>query len=90
MMFDVIGIIRRPALFDGDNVMTHAEVVYPGWRVNTTHAVMASRPDLEHFVINPPVLGRVWAGDDPANPTMTVALRFADEEEAIAVIGDTE
>ncbi len=87
MMFDVIGVLRRDAVYDADNVLTHAEVIYPGFHVNATPEVLASRPDLEPFVVKPGLMQRVMHGDDPANPTMTVALRFADEDEAIAMIG---
>ncbi len=90
MMFDMIGVLRRDAVYDADNVLTHAEVIYPGFHVNTTTAILAERPDLEPYVVTPETLMRVWAGDDPDNPTMTVALRFADEAEALAVIGAVE
>ncbi len=87
MMFDVIGVLIRPARYDADNEMTHAEVVFPGWHVNVTPRVMEARPDLEPFVVTPSILRRVWAGDDPENPVLTVALRFADEATGRAVLG---
>ena len=49
-----------------------------GWHVNTTPQGPAAAPALAGFVIHPVTLSRVWAGDDPAAPTMTVALWFAD------------
>ena len=39
---------------------------------------------MEPFVVTPSTFRRVWSGDDPANPTQTVALRFTDEAEALA------
>ena len=35
----------------------------------------------------PSQLRRVFAGDDPEKPAWTVALKFADEAEARAVLG---
>ena len=89
-MFDVIGRFTIPGEFDDDGNWTLLPRVLSGWRVNTTPEVMVSRPDLEPFVVNPPSLLRDWAGDDPANPTMTIPLRFTDEAEALAVIGAVE
>lgn len=86
-MFDIIGPLVIPAEYDGDNVLTHAEVVLPGWHVNTTPEAIAQRPDLEPYVVTPSAMRRVWAEDDPANPVSTVALRFASEAEAVARIG---
>lgn len=84
---DVIGVHYRPVVppegWTPGDVLPEPEP-YPGWRVNVTPAVMEARPELEPFVITPTLLRRVWAGDDPAHPTMTVALRFADEAEAEA------
>ena len=57
-----------------------------GWHVNTTEAGLSANPDLAPFVVTPSRLRRVWAGDDPVNPTETVALRFADEAEANAAL----
>lgn len=59
----------------------------PGYHVNTTVADLAEHPELEPFVVKPSSLRRVWAGDDPDNPQWTVALKFADEAEARAVLG---
>jgi hypothetical protein len=78
---DVIGVLYLPQA-DPD-----AEpVAYPGWRVNITVDGLAARPDLEPFVVTPTRLRQVWAGDDPTAPDVTVALAFADEEEAGAVL----
>ena len=43
-------------------------------------------PELAPFRRTPPLLSRIFAGDDPENPTMTLALRFADEAEARDVL----
>jgi hypothetical protein len=61
--------------------------VMEGYRLNTTAAELSARPDLEAWRVTPSHLARVWAGDDPENPTITVALLFADEAEAVAVLG---
>ena len=58
-----------------------------GYHVNTTVADLAEHPELEPFVVTPSTMRRVWAGDDPESPQWTVALRFADEAEAIKVLG---
>lgn len=85
-MFDVIGTLVRAAVYDGENEPVAAELIYPGWHVNTTAATLEARPDLEQFVVSPSPFRRVWAGDDSANPVWTVALRFADEAEARTTI----
>lgn len=61
-------------------------VALPGWHVNITRAGLAARPDLEPFVVTPATLRRVWAGDDPAAPQITVALRFMTEAEGRAAL----
>lgn len=58
-----------------------------GWHVNITRRGLRDRPDLAPFVVEPETLSRVWAGDDPADPGVTVALRFASEAEAAATLG---
>lgn len=64
------------------------ETQIPGWHVNTTPEGLAAFPALAPFVVSPDPtrLRRVWAGDDPENPTLTVALRFADEAEALSAL----
>lgn len=79
--FDIIGeMIQRPT------EIGEARVILPGWHVNTTPEVLASRPELAPFVVTPATYERVWASDDPTAPTMTVALLFADQAEADAVL----
>ena len=79
---DIIGLMFDPPLVeDGE------PIPLTGWHVNTTIDGLAARPDLAPYVVTPSRLRRVWAGDDPVNPTETVALRFADEAEALAVLG---
>ncbi|MFC0633308.1 hypothetical protein [Brevundimonas balnearis] len=79
---DVIGTLFEAA---GDD---EAEAVpLPGWHVNITTEGLAARPDLAPFVVTPTTLRRVWAGDDPAAPVVTVALRFADQAAAEAALG---
>jgi len=53
-----------------------------GWHVNVTPDMVTA--ELEPFVVTPSRLRRVWAGDDPVEPEITVALRFADEAEALS------
>lgn len=78
-MIDVIGIIY-------DNPDGGEPVPLAGWHVNTTPEYLIEHFELEPFVVNPSHLRRVWAGDDPVNPVSTVALKFADEAEALAMI----
>lgn len=56
----------------------------PGWHANVTPEMVT--PDLKPYVVTPSRLRRVWAGDDPVEPQITVALRFADEAEGMAVL----
>lgn len=88
-MIDVIGLIFPPVsdepVWPGSDPLPSAEPV-PGWHVNVTPDYLAERPELETFVVTPATLNRVWAGDDPEDPTMTIALRFADEAEAATVL----
>ena len=78
-----IPILSEP---DKDGMQTLLGYV-PGYHVNTTVADLAEHPELEPFVVVPSTMRRVWAGDDPENPQWTVALKFADEAEARAVLG---
>ena len=61
-------------------------VALTGWHVNITTDGLAARPDLAPYVVTPSRLRRVWAGDDPVNPVATVALKFADEAEALTFL----
>jgi len=76
-MIDTIGLLYEAGEGGGE------PLVLSGWHVNVTPAAITARPELQPFVVTPSVLRRVWAGDDPANPTQTAALRFADEAEAL-------
>lgn len=58
-----------------------------GWHVNITRRGLRERPDLSAFVVEPETLRRVWAGDDPEDPGVTVALRFENEPDALAALG---
>lgn len=80
-MIDIIGIIYDAPAEEGGE-----PVALSGWHVNTTPEYMAEHPELEPFQIVPSALRRVWAGDDPVNPVSTVALKFADEAEALSVL----
>ena len=80
----------------GTDPETGAEIVTawrPEYHVNlptwpqTPDEFVADHPALEPYRRQPPLLARIFAGDDPENPTMTLALRFADEGEARAVLG---
>lgn len=78
---DVIGL-----LFDYPTDDDGEPIPLDGWHVNITVEGLALRPDLAPHVVTPSRLRRVWAGDDPLNPVATVALRFADEAAAVAVL----
>lgn len=88
-MIDMIGHLYTPGVYGGLDPATFACVVLAppvlmdGGHLNTTPEYLAAHPQLEPFVVTPSALRRVWSGDDPANPTQTVALRFADEAEAL-------
>lgn len=78
---DVIG-----ALYD----MTepHAPVRLWGFHVNVTPDVIVVRPELEAKIQTPLTLRRVWAGDDPDEPSLTVPLRFNGESAAREALGE--
>lgn len=78
---DIIGLMFDPPLEEGGE-----PIPLTGWHINTTPAGLIKRPDLAAYVVTPSRLRRVWAGDDPVNPISTVALRFADEAEALALL----
>ena len=79
MSIDVIGPLIVPATYDAEgNELTPAKTL-PGYHVNVTPDEMT--PELEAYRVEPSPLRRVWAGDSRWNPTITVALRFADEAE---------
>lgn len=86
-MLDIIGTLYDAGLYDeaGETIVAPAPLA--GWHVNTTPEHMAAHPELDPFVITPTVLRRVWAGDDPEAPVMTVALQFADEAEGRTALG---
>ena len=84
-MIDIIGTIYEPGTYDEHGEELTPAVALPGWHVNTTPSYLAEHADLAPFVVTPSRLRRVWAGDDPENPTQTVALRFEDEAEALAL-----
>jgi len=81
---DIIG-----PLFDAPTADGGEPVELPGWHVNATGEGLALRPDLQTFVITPSRLRRVWAGDDPVTPALTVALRFTDPAQADGVLTDS-
>ncbi len=56
----------------------------PGFHVNITPEKMIEAYGA--FLVTPQPCLRVWAGDDPYNPTLTVCLRFADEAGAAAIL----
>ena len=47
------------------------------FHVNITPDALTSA--LEPYVVVPTICRRVWAGDDPENPQLTVCLKFNDE-----------
>jgi hypothetical protein len=50
-------------------------------------AFLAAHPELAPYNVEPATLQRIFAGDDAANRTLTVAFKFANEDEAKAVLG---
>lgn len=83
---DLIGdLYRDDATFDADGNMLTPPTKLSSWHVNVTEEEMTEA--LEPFRRDPPMLRRVWAGDDPSEPEITVPLRFADEAEARNVLG---
>lgn len=85
MTHDIIGPLYDPGQHDAEGEEISPPVLLDGWHVNITTADLT--PALEPFVVTPGILRRVFAGDDPENPQWTVALRFADEAEAISALG---
>lgn len=89
---DVIGPLCAPGIYGdpdpqaGMVVEITPPVALTGWHVNITLQGLASRPDLTPFVVVPAQLRREWARL-PGEPQITVALRFADEAEALAMLG---
>lgn len=82
-MIDVIGAIYDlPLEPEGDPVRLW------GFHVNVTPQVIADHPHLSSAVRLPTKFRRTWAGDDPATPGMTVALRFNGETAAREALGD--
>jgi hypothetical protein len=80
-------MIRHPDL----DALGPDELGRPRW--NTTTAMLAAHPELTAYRVTPHPLERVWAGDDAANPTITVALRFTDaaqESAALAAFNRTD
>lgn len=56
-------------------------------RWNTTPSFFSSNIELlKNYLITSNTLRRVWAGDDPSNPTQTIALVFPDTETAETVL----
>lgn len=83
-MIDVIG----PLYEAGATVDGPPPVRLWGFHVNITADRLAERPDLEAKVHQPATLRRVWSGDDPASPSITVPLRFNGETAAREALGD--
>jgi len=81
MSVDIIGAIYDPPAEDGA-----APVRRYGWHVNVTPDVLVRNPDLAARVISPETLRQVWAGDDPAAPVETIALRFAGEAQGLEAL----
>lgn len=78
MSIDIIGPLYEPHPTDPEGEPT----LLPGFHVNVTADYFSDHPELAPFVVEPSPLRRVWAGDDPDNPVVTVPLRFADQAEA--------
>ena len=86
-MFDPFGPLVIPAEYDEEGVETQPERVFSSWHVNCSPDELEANPALADYVVTPSVMQRVWLGDDHTDPTMTVALRFTDETEYLAVSG---
>ena len=82
-MIDIIGI-----LYDQPADEEAAPIALEGWHVNVTPDVLDDHPQLGDYLVEPSPLRRVWAGDDPLNPVLTVPLRFEDEDMAKLVLDD--
>lgn len=82
-MIDVIG----PLYAAPDEAETRARKLR-GFHVNVTPDVLETHPELQSRVVTPETMLRVWAGDDPASPASTVALRFLNEASARSTLGD--
>lgn len=86
MTLDIIGPLYTPGQYDADGNEISPPVLLPGYHVNITKADLT--PELEPFRVFPSQMRRLFAGDQwPNEPTWTVALKFADEAEARAVLG---
>ena len=88
-MIDIIGPLYEPHQTDPEAPAT----LIPGFHVNVTADYFSDHPELAAFVVEPSPLRRVWAGDDPVNPVVTVPLRFDSEEQALKylpVLPDSE
>ncbi|URI15917.1 hypothetical protein [Brevundimonas albigilva] len=85
-MIDIIGPLYDPHPTDPEGEPT----LLPGFHVNVTTDYLAEHPELAAFVVEPSPLRRVWAGDDPDNPIVTVPLRFDDEAEGRTYFPEAE
>lgn len=83
MSIDVIGALYEPRILKDD-----LRVKLWGFHVNITPDVLEANPALQSAVKVPEAYQRVWADDDPADPTETVALRFNGENAAREALGD--
>jgi hypothetical protein len=91
LQVDMIGTLYADRAFPpgwtlGDPLPVPAALA--GWHVNVTPEVVEAHPELDPFVVTPVTLRRVWAGDDPSNPSRTIALVFVDEPEADDCLSD--
>jgi len=93
---DVIGALYVPAVYGaadpetGFPVLITPAVPLEGWHVNITQDGLTKRPDLAAYHVTSSRLRRVWAGDDPEAPSVTVALRFESEVQAETVLSSPE
>lgn len=78
---DLIGPLFDPPEAEGGD-----PVLLDAWHANITAEGLAARPDLLPFRVTPSRMRRVWAGDDPLAPAITVALRFEDEASAAMLL----
>jgi hypothetical protein len=82
-MIDVIGALYDPAPEPGGD-----PIRLWGFHVNITAACLVEHPQLDAKVHQVATLRRVWAGDDPIAPSLTVPLRFNGEAAAREALGD--
>lgn len=81
MSVEIIGALYDPPPEEGGT-----PVRLWGYHVNVTPDVLERNAHLASAVQTPSLMRRVWAGDDPASPVLTIPLRFNGEAAALAAL----